>query len=112
MDDRVERGRASLDWMSTVMSAYPPLQAASVPEATVTHTRAAAPVPQGSVGSAVTPAASSTRCLYRAGLGAMASTVKVSLRSAVLGLSPLFLLCLVSGVPRPDGLVFFPCIKP
>lgn len=50
--------------------------AANVHEATVTHTQAAAPVLQGSVGSAVTPAASSTRCLYRAGLGAMAYTVR------------------------------------
>lgn len=52
-------------------------QAASAPRATVTCTQAAAPVPRGSAGSAVTPAASSTRCPCLAGLGAMASTAKV-----------------------------------
>lgn len=110
-DGRVERGRHP--WMSMVTSTYPILllQAANVHEATVTHTQAAAPVLQGSVGSAVTPAASSTRCLYRAGLGAMAYTVRVSLHSPLFALPLPFLLCLVLGVPSPDGLVFIPCIK-
>lgn len=108
-EGRVER-QASLDAYSHIcLTLF--LQAASVPEATVTPTRAAAPVPQGSVGSAVTPAASSTRCLYRAGLGAMVYTVKVRLHSTILSLCPLFLLYLVFGVPRSDGLVSFPCIK-
>lgn len=72
---RVER-QAYLDIHSYI---YLPLllQAASVHEATVTPTQAAAPVPQGSVGSAATPVTSSTRCLSQAGLGAMAYTVKV-----------------------------------
>lgn len=57
----------------------PPLppQAASAEGATVTCTLVAARAPQGSVESAVTLVATSTRCLCQAGLGAMVSTVKV-----------------------------------
>lgn len=52
-------------------------QAASAQGATVTPIQAAAPVPQGSVGSAVTPAASSTRCPCQAVPAAQVSTAKV-----------------------------------
>lgn len=51
-------------------------QAASAQGATVTHTQAVVPARQGSAGSAVMPAASSTRCLCQAGPRARASTAK------------------------------------
>lgn len=57
-------------------------QAASARGATVTCTRAAAHVPLGSVGSVVTPVATSSRCWCLAGLGAVACTVKVCPSSA------------------------------
>ena len=60
-----------------MLTQAPPPQAATALGAAVTLTRAAATAPQGSAGSAATPAASSIRCLFQAGLWATASTVKV-----------------------------------
>lgn len=76
----------------------------------MTHTQAAAPVLQGSAGSAVTPAASSTRCRCQAGLGAKAYTVKVCPHCTLLALSPPFSAWYVGSQVSWD-LVFFPHIK-
>lgn len=54
-----------------------PPKAASARGDTVTCTRAAARALLGSVGNAVRPAATSTRCLCQEDLGATACTVKV-----------------------------------
>lgn len=103
-------GRASLDPYRQLI--YLPFlsQAASVHKATVTHTRAAAPVPPGSVGSGATPAASSTRCLCQAGPGTMAYTVKVRPRCA-LPVPSVLLVCRGCSGLFCHNMVFLPCLK-